>query len=166
MPDSIKEVSLDKLSYENEQKLLLADDNAPKDYIFSALFKSNTIPTQKASIFSAPTIPIPQIKATGDNIIITLDINTPTFYDFLIEKRYYVGHNTYERHSTLYQGKFKNSFSDTIEADGNYTYTITPIYENTIGKSIILPTVSFSSDKGSISPYLPPEISKKDWWNY
>jgi penicillin-binding protein 2A len=165
-PRGVNEVELDQISYKKEQKLLLADDYAPKEYKFSELFKNNAIPTQKASLFSNPTIPLPQIQSKDGKITITLDVNTPSFYSFLIEKQYYTTHKSYDTHSTLYYGNYKPTFYDQIEIGESFNYIITPIYKNIKGKPLSLPTISYSSNQNDVSPTSPPEISKKDWWNY
>jgi hypothetical protein len=151
---------------QKEQKILLADDTAPKEYKIQTLFKTDLLPKQKASHFSNPTIPYPKIEVTNGKVTIILDVSTPKFYDILIEKQYYATHNNYDTHSTLYKGHNKNTFFDEIEEGKACTYAITPIYKNIKGKTLFLPTVFYSNGQSKFIPTTPPDISNKDWWNY
>ena len=164
---NIKSVWLDKLEYENSKKLVLADDNSPAEYRFQELFHSTTIPSQKASHFSNPTIEIPTIQVENDLVTINFAKNTPTFYRIVIKKNYYATHNNYVTHSTIYDGVVKNTLFDKIERGKTYFYSITPYFNDIEGKTIFLPKISYDlEDKSIIQPDAPPDIIKKDWWNY
>jgi membrane peptidoglycan carboxypeptidase len=162
---NVEKIAIDKINYDKNHELLLADEKSPNEYKIFELFKTQLIPTQQATHFSHPTIPSPSIEVKNNVATITLDINTPNFYSFLIEKHYYASHNTYVTHSTVYNGKLKTPISDKLTDDKSYIYSITPIYKENKGKTIYLPAVSIGSSK-PINPLTPPDISSKDWWNY
>ena len=93
------------------------------------------------------------------------DINTPKFYKISV-KKYYASHNSYVTHSTLYEGSIPNRLTDKLEDDKVYVYSITPYFKDIEGQTIYLPSVSLSGKKNTIIPDSPPNIIKKDWWNY
>ena len=164
-PNGVKRVKLDKIEYENSKRLVIADDIAPAEFQFQELLQEQLIPTQKATHFSNPTIPTPKIQLKDGVVNIMFDINTPNFYQISV-KKYYISHNTYVSHSTLYEGKTIERISDELKDDKVYIYSITPFYKDIQGKTIFLPSISLSSDKNPITPNSPPDIIKKDWWNY
>ena len=53
---NLQSVKLDKISYEQDGKLILSDDNAPERYVFNAKLKSNLIPKNKSNRFTNPKI--------------------------------------------------------------------------------------------------------------
>lgn len=167
-PAKVKAIALDRIEYEKSQKLLFADDNSPNEYKFYELFNLDHLPTQKATHFSAPTIPVPKITVKNGIVNITFDINTPKFYQFLVKKHHYASHNTYASHSILYEGEFQEELIDRIQDNERVLYTITPFFGDYKGKPINLPVVTGNSVESlkPISPTQPPAISNKDWWNY
>ena len=56
--------------------------------------------------------------------------------------------------------------TDNLDDNKVYIYSITPFYKNIAGKTIYLPSVSLSGEKSPSIPDSPPDIVKKDWWNY
>lgn len=164
-PDTVKKVNLDRIEYENSKRLLLADNLAPPEFVFQELFQEELVPTNKATHFSNPTLPTPQIQLKNDVVSIVFDKNTPNFYKIAV-KKYYVSHNTYVTHSTLYKGGVIGHLTDKLEDNKVYVYSITPYYKDIAGKTIYLPSISLSGEKSPITPDSPPDIIKKDWWNY
>ena len=167
-PKSVQKVAIDKIEYERSHKILLADPHSPTEYKFDELFKTSTFPSVSATHFSNPTIPTPSINAENSVVNITFDIKTPPFYRILVEKYYYATHNTYVSHSTVYEGGFKKSITDTIDDGKCYVYAVTPIYNGIKGNKVYLPAVAGKGAEtlNPIDPTTPPDISYKDWWNY
>ena len=164
-PDSVKNVNLDRIEYENSKRLLLSDEAAPQEFVFQELFQEQLIPTIKATHFSNPSIPTPEIQLKNGVVSIIFDKNAPNFYKITV-KKYYVSHNTYVTHSTLYEGEILERLTDNLDDNKVYIYSITPYYKDIVGKTIYLPSISLSGEKSPITPDSPPDIIKKDWWNY
>lgn len=165
IPDKIKKIAIDKLSYQNEHTVLLADEQSPEEYRIYELFNQDFAPQKQSTTFSIPSIPTPSIQVKNHQTTITFDINTYDFYRILVEKYYYASHNTYASHSTLYEGAIKKEFFDSIDDKYSYVYVITPYFKQNKGISIYLPIISGNSST-PINPIIPPNISSKDWWNY
>ncbi|MBR2341207.1 MAG: transglycosylase domain-containing protein [Clostridia bacterium] len=164
-PDSVKIIKIDSIEYENSKKILLADPISPSEFMFQELFQESLIPTQQAAHFSNPKINSPKIQLTDKKINITFDINAPKFYKIIV-KKYYASRNTYVTHSTLYEGSIPEHLTDILDDDRVYVYSVTPYYKDIAGNTIFLPSVSLSGNKSPILPDSPPNIIKKDWWNY
>ncbi len=153
-PKNIRDVSLDRAAYYDTHTLLLADELAPKEYTISELFKNNAMPLDKSTSFSIPHIPTPQLSLSKEGVLLHFNESSPTYYTYKIDRFDYV------THTTVYEGKFLASFTDTdLQKDKNYVYTVTPYFQGRKGKSITLPTVSTKSNA-------PPEILSKEWWDY
>lgn len=158
-PKNVAFVALDKPAYYNTHTLSLADDLAPKEYRFSELFKTDCIPTKKSDTFSNPSILPPVLKLQDGTVNIQLNESSPKCYTYKID-RY-----DYTTHTTLYQGEYFPSFTDTNLAENkNYIYTIIPIYNGKEGQGIVLPTVTTKSGKKPVIN--DDEILQKEWWEY
>ncbi|MBQ5930010.1 MAG: hypothetical protein IIX02_04380, partial [Clostridia bacterium] len=76
---------------------------------------------------------------------------------------YKIERSDYATHTTLYEGIFTPEFiDDTIEKGKNYTYTVTPIYKENVGKKITLPCISTQENSTIIED---KKISETEWWN-
>ncbi len=164
-PSTIQKMAIDKIEYEKNRTLVLADEISPEEYKIYELFKKETIPIKKSTHFSNPTIPTPIIQVNNSVSTITFDVTIPKFYRIKIEKNYYASHNSYVSHSTVYDGALKQTITDKIDNKHSYIYVITPYYKENKGVSIYLPVISGNSST-PINPTVPPDISSKDWWNY
>lgn len=164
-PSNIEKIAIDKIEYEKNKTLALADDIAPEEYKIYELFKKDAIPIKKANHFSKPSIPTPTIQVNNHVSTITFDVKTPSFYRIKIEKNYYASHNSYASHSTVYDGVVKQTVIDEMDDKHSYVYVITPYYKENKGVSIYLPVISGNCTI-PINPTIPPDISSKDWWNY
>jgi len=160
MPTGVKQVALDKTSYYDTHTIMLADERSPIEYRFNELFKTSAIPTKKCDFFSNPSINCPILQYTDGHVVITFDKNSPTFYEYKIER------HDYATHRTLYQGAFLEKYTDeNLETDKHYVYTVTPIFKGVNGKSIVLPTVSTKAGEKPPSPQ-DGEMLQKNWWEY
>ena len=160
MPTGVRQVALDKTSYYDTHTIMLADERSPIEYRFNELFKTSAIPTKKCDFFSNPSINCPILQYTDGHVVITFDKNSPTFYEYKIER------HDYATHRTLYQGAFLEKYTDeTIETGKHYVYTVTPIFKGVNGKSIVLPTVSTKAGEKPPSPQ-DGEMLQKNWWEY
>ena len=153
-----KAINIDRETYSTNNKIVLADDIAPKLSVSTIRVKEDAVPKEKSTAFSVPEIKKPLIKAENNSILIQLC--QTKYYAYLI-KRQHDGKET-----VIYEGKWQDKIYDEVEG-GKYTYSVTPYYsdENGIhaGKTVILPDVNVL---GGTSPQQNiPDITKKDWTN-
>ena len=157
MPKTVVKIELDKPSYYATHTIMLADENAPANYRFFELFKKSAIPLDKSLSFTFPSILTPSVCLTENAVHITLNPNSPTYYQYRIER------SDYATHTTLYEGNFIPEFVDnTIEKGQNYTYSVTPIYKDKIGKKILLPSISTQENSTVMED---KKIRETEWWN-
>ena len=157
-PEAVVPVVLDKISYYDTHILSIADKEAPSEYRFIELFKKSQIPTKTSDLFTNPSIIAPILKYSNGKVAITFHKNSPTFYQYKIDRYDYV------THTTVYFGNALSEFIDeNVLENKRYLYTITPIYRDREGKAIALPTVS---TKESAPDMERGEILDKSWWEY
>ena len=155
-PINISRIALDKTAYYDTHTMKLADNNAPKEYQFTELFKTTSIPLIKSTSFTSPSIPKPIVKRENDQVIIQFDHRFPPYYSYKIE-RY-----DYATHTTLYQGKLVETFVDRISPNKKYVYKITPIFNKNIGSSVELPIINTSTIPSTLVE--DKRILDTDWW--
>ncbi len=152
----VKSVELDKSSYYDTHTLVLADELSPKEYRFTELFKTSSIPLNKSTSFTSPSIPMPHITIMRDIVDITFDKHCPTYYTYKIER------TESGKKITLYNGEYLPSFQDKdLLSDKTYVYTVTPFYKERAGKTITLPIVTTKNAGTSLNNQ---EILSKEWW--
>ena len=157
-PQSVVKVELDKPTYYDTHTILRADDNSPVEYRFSELFKKSAIPLNKSTSFTFPSIQSPTISRTKNGVQIQFNPHSPSYYTYRIER------SDYASHTTVYEGKFIPIFTDdSVEKNKVYTYTVTPFYQEKIGKTITLPTIS--TNKADTHLIEDKKILETDWWN-
>jgi len=152
MPKSVINKKIDKISYDKEHQLILADEIAPKRYIFETYFKKENLPQETSKRFSYPQI---------ENCILSVndkEINIRLCQTELYEYKIFREFNG--KKILIYDTKNKNNkfdFTDNKLERGIYQYTIIPyyIYENKeyLGKP-------FVSNKILISNNI-----LDNWWN-
>ncbi len=151
-PTQIQQVAIDKYYYDTEQRILLADKNAPINYQKRELFASKYLPQEHSTLFSKPTISTPCVKLSSGGISLQFEKNVPDGYGYKIYRKEN-GQNT-----VVYDGKAISVFQDKrVKGDTLYEYTVIPYYREHQGKSITLPSVY-------LQDYIPP-IVDKPWWN-
>ena len=156
IPNSVQKVKLDKTEYYATHNIVLADDLSPSEYVFSEYFEKSSIPREKSYKFSVPAISPPTLQYQNGKVSIVFGENIPSYYEYVIE-RY-----DYDRHRTLYRGERLNVFHDTnLEENKKYVYTVTPVYNNKKGTTIVLPAVTTKA--GELPP---PPIVNDEWWKY
>jgi len=60
-PTQVQAIAIDKYYYDNEQRILLADANAPIQYQKRELFASRFLPKEQSTLFSSPSICTPTV---------------------------------------------------------------------------------------------------------
>ncbi|MBQ8375147.1 MAG: penicillin-binding protein [Clostridia bacterium] len=153
-PIGIQTTTLDKLAYENDHRVLLADEKSPAAFRLQELFNRSYLPRERSRVFSAPSIVSPAIKVENGGAIIYFKNPPPAFYEYAIERTGLDGTKT------VYRGKAFTEFLDRdLDENARYVYQITPYYLDNRGKTITLPSVTTD---GSASP----PIADKPWWEY
>ncbi len=84
VPDGIEMVYIDKLHYNENNKVVLAEDIAPKEYKILTYFKKDNKPKIKSTRFSSPTIENKEITVNNNEIKIKLCV--AEYYNFKIFK--------------------------------------------------------------------------------
>ena len=159
-PKTVVSVSLDKPSYYDKHTMVLSDDNAPKEYCFTELFKSNAIPLNKSVSFSKPSISTPTISTQEKNVCITFAPSSPNYYSYKILRTDYVTHST----KILHNGdKIECFIDEDLLPNRTYEYSVVVSYKTNESAPILLPTVSTFETQTEISK---DEILEKNWWDY
>ncbi len=145
--DSLVRVAYDRLAYENDHKIVLADPAAPVGEALYDLFRPAALPQETCRRFSEPTISEPRIFVKNGAVYIEL---CQTKYYAYVVKRENRGQTT-----TIYSGKFQKLICDnSVRAGESYTYTVTPYYLSRAGKTLTLPSVRIDA----------PSSLPEDWW--
>ena len=158
-PKNVVSAKLDKSEYYVMHNIVLADDNSPSKFVTEEVFKTACLPTKKCDKFSIPAISAPSLRVERDGTSIRfLDKDAP-LYDYTVTRYDYV------RHTTVYEGAYVEEIKDLSVQEGKrYVYTIIPSYNGRKGKPITLPEVLIGKLERENLP--PPEITKKEWWEY
>ena len=147
MPNGIVEVKLDRISYENNNALEIADDFSPERFVLKGFFNENKIPKTKSKRFSLPKMLSGNLSVNNKGIYISLCLSE------LINARIYKEENG--KNTELFDTKnMGNGFLDTnLNKGKKYAYYAIPYYENE-GEKI-------SGEKVLIGEIL---FGENDWW--
>jgi len=123
--ENIVELNIDKISYEKDNKIEIADDIAPERYILKEKFRKNNAPIDKSKRFISPTIETPQISI--NNNIISIRLCQTQLYNFIVFKEF----NGIKRKifDTKYQSFNNCIFDQEILPNTLYSYSVVPYYE-------------------------------------
>ena len=149
-PTQVEVATIDKYYYDTEQRIALADENAPSIYKKQELFARKHLPKERSTLFSYPTIPKPKTNLLSNGISLHFDERIPDGYGYKILR------SENGRNTLVYEGKSIPVFQDVNLKAGTYEYTIIPFYRKNQGKSIRLPAVYFQKPA--------PTIADKPWW--
>ena len=147
----IKEEYIDKISYENENKLILADNNAPEKYKIKTIFKNDNLPKEQSTRFSLPIVEKPILSVNHKGI--TMSLCLPQYYELEIYK---IENGKYKKiYDTLNNNK--NEFIDNeIISECLIDYKVIPYYfdgkNKHFGKEIYLEKIK------------SPNIVGDEWW--
>lgn len=151
-PDSIKEILLDKESYNENHTLEIADSISPLRYTIIGKFRESNTPNIISNRFSSPNIKKPILSVNNNEISIQLCLTQ--YYDILIKK---YKNNTLIKEYDSKKMTNKNLFKDIILDNETYYYSVTPYYCDSnkyyYGKEIILDKIK-----------LPTTSVGNDWW--
>lgn len=151
-----EQICIDKEEYSENNRIIIADDCAPRLAVKTIKVLKDGYPKEKSSKFSVPTIKTPQIELKNNTVCIVL--YHTEYYSYLVERK------KQDRIVTIYDGKWTDKICDEI-TEGTYTYFVTPYYfdgqTKHMGKTVALPSVTSS---GAHSPQENlPKITQKDW---
>ena len=153
-PQGVKEIMLDRISYENEHRILRADAIAPLAFQKKELFWEKYPPTSQSSLFSKPTVNAPNICLTEKGVRIYFDCAQPPYYHYKLLRK------TGEKQEIIYDGaSFQEAWDKNLSPNTRYEYTLIPYYQTHKGVPIQLPII-YTGNEG----ILPP-ITNKPWWS-
>ncbi len=150
--DNVEEVYLDKIEYDTNNKIVLADDICPLRYKFKALFKKTMLPKTKSTRFSCPIIEKPKISANNNGICIQLCLTqciNAKIFRLDGDKKIEV-FDTSKNNTNIFIDKFNKNIS-------TYNYIVIP-YANVDGKTYYGKEIVLEKIKS-------PVIETDDWWN-
>lgn len=153
-----KLINIDREEYEQNNKIVVADPVCPKLNLLPVKVLLNNEPNQISDRFSMPSIPIPTITVSNNNVNIEL---CHTKYYSICVKRAKNGTKT-----TIYDGIWQDNITDTPN-DGQYIYSVIPYYKDGdnvyLGKEIILPSVNIGKNNPIQNEV--PDIVHKNWYD-
>ena len=150
LPQGVLRCGIDKISYEREHNVQLADDIQPPQTIFYDLFKTTNIPP-KSTVFTSPKV---HVNIKRENNCAVIQFSDYNLFEFKIERK------NKNKNALIYKGKCNEFFTDkNLKADSVYSYKITPYFidKNGIshfGSPITLPDILIKKE----------ETIPKEWW--
>ena len=143
---------IDKLSYEKDNVVILADKNAPDRYKIKALFKSDNLPKETSTRFSSPKINDYNYTLENNKIIIKCTIYEGINY---LIKRQQNGQEKIVFDSKMQE--YGKNYEDTLNYNTEYDFTIIPYFNNEIE--------TFYGESVKIKIKSPPFFDGDDWLN-
>lgn len=126
---NIIEVDIDKISYDNDDTIILADENAPERYVEKILINKKDLPKNHSRRFTLPKIETPQLLVNNNEIKISLclaEYYGAEIYKEFLGKKFIIKDIKPNECSTYID---KNILPNTI-----YKYSVIPYYKNQEGK--------------------------------
>ena len=150
--ENVVELDIDRISLESDNKIILADENAPSRCVIKTLFKSSKIPKERSTRFSCPVIEKPILSVNNNEIVIQLCL---TEYCNALIYREENGKRKLIRDCR--DMETKEIFDKDIKNNKTYTYILIPYFDNGqnifYGKELII---------GKIKS--PTKNIGDDWW--
>lgn len=132
--DSVVKVAFDKEEYETNHRILCADPDAPPVTTLSELFRVSALPSEISTRFSCPKIQKPSISVKNGSVLIALC--QTEYYDYIVKRK------NNGKTVTIYEGNYRSTIIDNSVTPGEtYEYSVTPIYKERTGESVLLPSV-------------------------
>lgn len=133
----IVELAVDKLTYERNGEILLADKNAPEKYVFKGKFIKDFAPNKTSTNFSEAKIYDYNLDFKDNTVKISYDLLPETTVEI------------YRNGKLVYSGN--EHFEEKLTANGVYRYSIIPSINGlggkVNGKEIILPQIKVNESK-------------------
>ncbi len=142
--ENVKEIEIDKLIYKEENRIMLADDNAPQIYKQTEYFGINT-PQEKSTKFSNPKIEMPEYSINNNVFSMFLCQTKLYFYDI------YCVENDIKTLIANKKPKENFEIKYTLKANKEYYFIIAPYYEingkKLYGEEILTKKIKLPTDK-------------------
>lgn len=133
--DGIVETYIDKISYEQDGKILIADEDTPERYKLKAIFKDSAVPKSYSTRFLEPKIETP--KTLINNNIIEIKLCLTEFIEVLIYRT-----ENGKKQLVFDSKEFGNNFTETLNYSSTIQYSIVPYFvgknKTNYGKEIFL----------------------------
>ncbi len=149
--DKVHSEYIDKITLDNDHRVILADLYAPKRYKNCEIFKNNYVPKIRSTIFSNPKMETPKLFVNNNEIKLTLCLTeylNATIYRTCNNKKIVV-YDTDENNKEYFIDK-------AITPNNTYTYSIAPYYKTPskkiYGTEIVIDTIKI------------PQTKINDWW--
>ncbi|MBQ3115618.1 MAG: transglycosylase domain-containing protein [Clostridia bacterium] len=153
MPSSVKKVLIDKISFEQDKTILLAEEIAPKRYVREVLCKEKSLPNVISTRFSSPKIEKPKLSINNKQICISLCV--VEYYDVIIlrenEQMEIEVYNTKNNDRTYF-------VDSAILPDKIYSYYAIPYFIDNHGNKRF-------GEKIFIETIKAPRINLDAWWD-
>ena len=147
----LKTLNIDKTIYEKENKVVIADDNAPMLYTQKELF-GLYIPKEKDTKFTSPN-PQKPIFSVNKSIFELSLCQTELYY-------YEIYQETNGKKELVYTTKKgENIYKSTLSPNMIYNYSLVPCYKNNEGKIFKGNEIFIKKIKSSLIDF------NDDWWN-
>lgn len=148
-------IFIDREEYQNNNKIIIADDISPILNKLQVKVLSGNIPQDKSTKFTMPKIATPGIRV--ENSEIKIELCQEKYYSYLIKRL------ENDTEYVVYDGKWQNFIVDSPQK-GSYVYTVTPYYlcqeKKYTGQTIFLPMVNVGGEPSNPQIKIPEE-----WYN-
>lgn len=155
--DDVVKCQLDKISYEKDHILAIADEKTPEKYKTEGYFIKNRLPKDVSTRFSHPILENAELKVNNNNILIKLC--QTEYYDFIIYREV-DGKKIIVYDSGTSSSKNYEYEEVMAQAEKTYTYSIVPYFssgdEKILGEEICLGTAKCRKQTDF------PD----DWWDF
>lgn len=151
------QIEIDNEEYEKNDKIIIADNFAPKTNKLKVKCITDNIPKEVSTRFKRPTIKNPQIIVNKDNVSIRLC--QTKYYSYIVNRL------SNGKKELIYEGKWQECINDAPPS-GSYVYEVIPYFDDGKiihkGDSITLPQVYFNPQS---TEKKMPDIVYKDWFS-
>ena len=152
--DKVAKINIDKISYQENHLIEEADENAPKKYVLTEIFKKDRVPNRYSTRFSLPKIENAEISVNYCDITIRLCL--PNYCDYRVYRQ------SGRLNTRIYDsaGKSdKTTFTDkNLMPNTRYSYTIVPYVS---GKNGIRYGEEYRLEEIKTSPI---NFDGDEWW--
>lgn len=152
--DDVVKIDIDKISYTENRKTEIADENTPERYVISEYFKKSHLPKSYSSRFSYPKIENGEISVNNNEIHIRLCL--PSYCGFRIYRK---------------TGNFKILIYDSKGAENVTEFTDKNLQNNKTYRYSVVPYVNGNNGTVFGEEYFFKEIKTSptaelgdDWW--
>ena len=153
-----RKILIDAINYDKNDRILIADENAPKRYVKEEVFSEKQTPNEKSTIFTNPTVEKPILSVINNEITIEL---CQTEY---LETRIIKQETTNNAASIIiydsYLNKKNKTVKDVVDYGKTYSYYAIPYFKNgekeIYGKEIFIDTVKTPEKQNE---------NNTNWWN-